>query len=193
MRGWLSQKRCEEIKALVVDMFEECEVHSYPIDPFYIAEQLCYIVHPYSELNEADLEAAFEKSDEGYSQLEFIPEKGYRYVIYYNDMVMSDGRIRWTLFHEIAHCYLGHHDHPDDSLYVIEEQEANLFTKNAIAPPALICKLKCDCASAVAHVFDTSLQAGEYSYDYYMKWLQYGSQFFTDYELRLLRMFGLAA
>ena len=113
-------------------MFDECGVHSYPIDPFEIARTLCYIVRPYSGLSAAEQEAAFEERDEGYSKLEFFPDLGFRYVIYYNDMVLSEGRIRWTLFHEIAHCYLGHHEHPDNSLYIIEEQEANLFTKNAI-------------------------------------------------------------
>lgn len=193
MRGWLSQKRCEEIKALVVEMFDECGVHSYPIDPFEIARTLCYIVRPYSGLSAAEQEAAFEESDEGYSKLEFFPDLGFRYVIYYNDMVLSEGRIRWTLFHEIAHCYLGHHEHPDNSLYIIEEQEANLFTKNAIAPPVLISKLQCDCPSAVAHVFDTSLQAADYVYDYYLKWLRYGAPVYTDFEVQLLRMFGFAA
>ena len=193
MRGFLSQRRCEEIKALVVEMFEECEVHSCPIDPFYIAEQLCYIVRPYSQLSFADQMDAMEISEDGFSKVEFIPGLGNRYVIYYNDMEPSEGRIRWTLFHEIAHCYLGHHDNPDDSLHDIEEQEANLFTKNAIAPPPLIAKLNCDCPSAVAHRFETSLQAADYVYDYYLKWLRYGSPVYTKFEVRLLRMFGFAA
>lgn len=195
MRGLLSGKRCEEIKALVVEMFEECEVSTYPIDPFFIAEKLCCILRPYSQLNPSELEEAFEESDEGYSKWEFFPEVGYRCVIYYNDMVASDGRIRWTIFHEIGHFYLDHHSHvdPDEDMKKLEEAEADFFAKNSIAPPALISKLNCDCASAVAHRFDTSLQAADYIYDYYQKWLQYGSRYYTDYEMQLLRMFGFAA
>ena len=192
MRGQLSWKRCEEIKILIVEMFEECEVHRYPLDPFYIAERLCYIVRPYSELCLADRLDALDISDDGYSQVEQIPGLGFRYVIYYNDLTLSEGRIRWTLFHEIGHCYLGHHDNPDDELSSIEEQEANFFAKIAIAPPVLIYKLNCDCPSAVAHRFETSLQAADYIFVSYQKWLTC-SPYYTEYEMRLLRMFGLAA
>ena len=193
MRGFLTQRRCEEIKAQVVEMFDECGVNTYPIDPFYIAEQLCYILRPYSQLEFSELLEAWDISQDGFSRVEFFPDLGNRYVIYYNDQESSEGRIRWTLFHEIGHCYLGHHDNPDDSLHDIEEQEANLFAKNAIAPPPLIAKLQCDCPSAIAHRFDTSLQAADYVYDYYLKWLRYGSPVYTDFEIQLLRLFGFAA
>ena len=65
MRGSLSWKRYEEIKVLVAEMYEECGVHNYPIDPFFIAEQLCYVLQPYSELSPEKLEEAFGESDEG--------------------------------------------------------------------------------------------------------------------------------
>ena len=38
-----------------------------------------------------------------------------RYVIYFNDSIANTGRLRWNIFHEIGHIYLGHHDHPDNS------------------------------------------------------------------------------
>ena len=193
MRGFLSQRRCEEIKAQVVEMFEECEVHSCPIDPFYIAEKLYYIIRPYSKLEYHEHIEALMISEDGFSRVEFIPGWGNRYVIYYNDAELNEGRVRWTLFHEIGHCYLGHHDNLDDSLHDIEEQEANLFAKNAIAPPPLIAKLNCDCPRAVASHFETSQQAADFIYIYYEKWRDFGSRYYTDYEMKLLRMFGFAA
>ena len=195
MRGSLSWKRYEEIKVLVAEMYEECGVHNYPIDPFFIADQLCYVLRPYSELSPEKLEEAFGESDEGYSKWEFFPEIGFRLVIYYNDMILTDGRIRWTLFHEIGHAYLGHHEHknPDEWLKKIEEEEADFFAKIAIAPPVLIYKLNCDCPSAVAHRFETSLQAADYIFVSYQKWLEHGPHYYTDYEMQILRMFGFAA
>lgn len=81
MRGLLSNERYEELKKLVVEMFEEAEVNSLPIDCFYIAKKLKYVLRPYSQL---DLEAYLDAMDisvEGYSQVEKNPVTGmYEYV-----------------------------------------------------------------------------------------------------------------
>ena len=111
MRGLLSNERYEELKKLVVEMFEEAEVNSLPIDCFYIAKKLHYVLRPYSTLNVDEFLDAFDESVDGFSRVEMDPESGmYRYVIYYNDMHFDMYHQRFTVFHEIAHCYLGHHD-----------------------------------------------------------------------------------
>lgn len=140
MRGLLSNERYEELKKLVVEMFEEAEVNSLPIDCFYIAKKLHYVLRPYSQL---DIEAYLDAMDisvEGYSQVEENPVTGmYEYVIYYNDMNFDINHQRFTIFHEIAHCYLGHHDEEQNTWNEqIEEAEANFFAKYAMAPPPLI-------------------------------------------------------
>ena len=174
-------------------MFEECEVDSYPIDPFFIARKLHYVLRPYSSLPLDDYLRATFVSPDGYSILEKNPDTGlWVPVIYYNDGV-SPYRIRWTLLHEIAHCYLGHIDNPDDSQSDIEEAEANLFAKYALAPPPLIHVCQCATPADVARTFCLSADAATYSYDYYLKWVYYGPRCYQDFELQLLRLFHLAA
>ena len=118
-------------------MFEECEISSYPIDCFDIANKLYYVLKPYSSLPPDEYMNALCIDTDGFSGVEQNPVTGMnQYVIYYNDHAQYE-RMRWTIFHEIGHIYLGHHDNPDDSNSTIEEAEANFFAKYAIAPPLL--------------------------------------------------------
>ena len=175
-------------------MFEECGITTYPINPFEIAAKLKYVLRRYSELDPDELYEAYDISNDSFSKVEFSEERQrYEYVIYYNDIGRSPKRIRWSLLHEVGHCYMGHHDHPDDSLYNIEEAEANLFAKNAIAPPPLIHALELKDGYEVARVFVTTDDAGLNCYCYYQKWLQFGPLDYTEFEKRLLRLFNLAA
>ena len=194
MRGPLTDEQCDDVKKSVIEMFEECGIDSYPIDPYLIAERLCYVLRRYSDLSFEKQVEAFDISDDSYSTVEFNDETGmYQYVIYYNDIGRSERRIRWSLFHEIGHCYRGHHDNPDDSQHVIEEAEANMFAKYAIAPPPLIHVLKLTCSDDVARIFVTTDDAAYNSYCYYRKWVQYGPMEYTDFEIQLLRLFKIAA
>ena len=131
-RGKFSDARYEEIKKEVLFMFEETETDTYPIDCFEIARRLHYVLRPYSALGwDAYLEA-LDESDEGYSKVETDPVTGMNYyVIYYNDMGHGMRNIRWTIFHEIGHIYLGHHDNPPGNEQ-LEEDEANFFAKYAM-------------------------------------------------------------
>lgn len=189
MRGILSSTRCDEIKQEVLYMYEETETHTWPIDCFAIAKALNYIVVPYSYCSAQDMIAI---DEDGFSRVVYNPWTGlYNYVIYYNDAQTNEGRLRWTIFHEIGHIYLGHHDNPDDSLSEIEEAEADFFAKYAIAPPPLINAADCKDMWDVQGIFRTSAQAAEYIYDYYRKWLQYGSQGFLPFEVKLLKQFNV--
>lgn len=44
----------------------------------------------------------------------------------------------------------------------------------------------------IADVFDVSFEAACYALSYYRKWLQYGSNDYTDYEVKLLHLFEIA-
>ena len=170
-------------------MYEETETHTWPIDCFAIAKELNYIVVPYSYCAAQDMIAI---DEDGFSRVVYNPWTGlYNYVIYYNDAQTNEGRLRWTIFHEIGHIYLGHHDNPDDSLSEIEEAEADFFAKYAIAPPPLISAADCKDMWDVQGIFRTSAQAAEYIYDYYRKWLQYGPQGFLPFEVILLKQFNI--
>ena len=189
LRGPLTHSQCDEVKQDVADMFEECDIHTWPIDCFEIARKLHYVLRPYSSLSP---EALTEDPD-GYSKVEMNPITGmYQYVIYYNDASGNEGRIRWTVFHEIGHIYRGHHDNPDDSNSEIEEAEADLFAKYAIAPLPLIRYLKLTRPEEIQDTFCTSLEASYNIMDYFWKRVQYGPRNMESFEIQIIRLFQVA-
>lgn len=174
-------------------MFEECDIHSFPIDCFAIAKTLHYVVRTYSSLDFGDYLEAIEISEDAFSRVESNPDTGMnQYVIYYNDRTGSSCRIRWSIFHEIGHIYLGHHDNPDDSLYKKEEAEANFFARYASAPCPLVYLAKCQCDDDVAKKFDLSTSASHWAYVSFQNWLNYGPRDFLPFEIQMLQMFRMA-
>ena len=124
----------------------------------------------------------FKKSEDG-----FCAEKALReWYIYYNDE-MDYGRINNTIMHEIGHIVL---DHSEDS--ELAEKEVRFFAKYALVPPVLVHKLKLNDPYDISDVFDVSFEAACYALSYYRKWLQYGSNDYTDYEVKLLHLFEIA-
>jgi len=191
--GKFSDRRYEEIKQEVLFMFEETETDAFPIDPFEIARKLQYAVIPYSKLPFDEYLEAIDISNEGYSKVMQHPATGMLYyAIFYNDEGHSIRNIRWTIFHEIGHIYLGHHDNSDGNEQ-LEEDEANFFAKYSIAPPPLINATKCADSIDVYNTFGLSDQASGFVFEYFQKWLNYGPKDYLPYELQMLRLFHLAA
>lgn len=190
LRGPLTHFQCDEVKQDVADMLEECGIHTWPIDCFEIARKLHYILRPYSSLSSEALIESNSKDPDGYSKIEMNSTTGmYQYVIYYNDTSRNEGRIRWTLFHEIGHIYRGHHDTPDDRNSEIEEAEANLFAKYAIAPPPLINYLNITSPKEIQDTFCTSYEASYNIMDYYCKRVHYGPHDMESYEKQIMQLF----
>lgn len=174
----LSDRRCEEIKEIVVSTFEELNIRCIPISGFEMATKLGTVVVPYSSRSEETRQLMLERSENGFT----IKKDGVWY-IFYNDS-KSYGRINNTLTHECGHIVL---DHTEES--ELAEAEANFFAKYALAPPVLIHKLKLKNVYEVYKYFDISFEAAGYAFSYYRKWLTYGNKDYTRYELRLLQLF----
>ncbi len=102
--------------------------------------------------------------------------------------------MRWTIFHEIGHIYLGHHDNPepDANQTVIEEAEADFFAKYTIAPPPLVNVAKCESPMDLLICFNVSGQASVFLFDYYRKWKLYGPIEYEPFELEMLQLFQAA-
>lgn len=174
----LSDKRCEEIKEIVVNTFEKHAIWCIPISGFEIATKLDTVVVPYPSKSEETRLLMMERSEDGFT----IKKDGVWY-IFYNDS-KEYRRINNTLTHECGHIVL---DHTEES--ELAEAEAKFFAKYALAPPALIHKLKLKDAYEVYEHFDISLEAAGYALSYYRKWLTYGNKDYTNYEIRLLQLF----
>lgn len=189
----LSASRYEEIKREVISLFEECEIHSFPISGLALAGLMHYRVIPYSSLELEAFLDAYDESQEGFCKIEKRDNGIYEYVIYYNDNEADQRpeRQNWTILHEIGHIYLGHLDnHPKP--YHIAEAEANFFAKYAIAPPPLVDYMNCRNADDIMETFRTSREASRNVLEYYNKWLQYGPRDYEPFERELLSLFHSA-
>lgn len=175
----LSNRRYEEIKEIVVDMFEQYNVSCVPINGFEIATKMGVKVIPYSAYDEKIRVLLMKESEDGF----FVETTDGEFYIFYND-AMGYGRINHTIMHEIAHIVLNHTEDSD-----LADAEVSFFAKYALAPPVLIYKLRLDETDDIAAVFEISHEAAGYAYSYYQKWMAYGGKYFTDYEMKTLELF----
>lgn len=175
----LSYERYEEIKEIVVDMFERYQVSCVPIRGFEIASKMGVKVMPYSAYDEPTHTLLMKESEDGF----FAETMNGEFFIFYNDSV-GHGRTNHTIMHEIAHIVLGHTEDSD-----LADLEVRFFAKYALAPPVLIHKLKLENPHEIADVFDISLEAAYYAFNYYWKWRTFGDVFFTAYEIKTLELF----
>ena len=158
----LSDKRCEEIKEIVVSTFEELNIRRIPISAFEMATKLGAIVIPYSSKSERTRRLMMKESKDGFS----VKKDGVWYV-FYND-AKSYRRINNTLTHECGHIVL---DHTEES--ELAEAEAKFFAKYALAPPVLIHKLALKDACEIYEHFDISHEAATYAFSYFQRLSRY--------------------
>ncbi len=175
----LSDARYEEIKQIVVDLFVRYNVNCIPVNGFELATKMGIKVVPYSAIAKSKRYLFYKKSDDGF----FLETTNGDLLIFYNDG-KGYGRINNTIFHEIGHIVL---DHTEES--ELADKEVNFFAKYALVPPVLVHKLKLDNPLDISKIFNVSYKAAKYAFNYYQKWLQYGSYNYTDYEKRILSLF----
>lgn len=154
-----------------------------PINGFEIAHKMGVKVISYSAYPQSKRWLLIKKSEDGFS----IERTNGQWYIFYNDE-KDYGRINHTIMHEIGHIVL---NHTEDS--ELAEKEVKFFAKYALAPPALIHKLKLNNPESISRIFEISYEAACYAYDYYKKWLRFGNGDYTDYECQLLRLFDQAS
>ncbi len=177
----LSVEQYEFIKGEVVALFEQYDVRCIPISGFELACKIGIKQIPYSALTQKQCIAAMKISSDGF----YLEDSSGTDIIYYNDTVSYE-RLNMTFLHEIGHCVLDHKGGSD------EEAEANFFAKYAAAPPPLVHCLSDKSPEYIADAFCISYTAAVYASKYYQKWLAYGNIDYTDYEIRLLRLFNVA-
>lgn len=175
----LSDDRCEEIKKIIVSLFENYNINCVPISGFEIASKMGIKVIPYSSKKTATKKLCLKESDDGFSI-----NKNSKWYIFYNDEKCF-GRINNTILHEIGHIVL---DHTEDS--ELAEKEVNFFAKYALVPPVLVHKFKITTAEDISETFNVSYEAACYALDYYHKWLYYSGYFYKPYEEQLLKLFS---
>lgn len=137
---------------IVQNFFIKENIIDFPLDPFQIIKNNNWGLYTYSELaiehgvTIPEIISAVQ-SEDGYTIYD-----GVNYTIAYNDTIFNEGRIRFTLLHEIGHIYLKHlidfketilsRSRLTESKYKILEYEANAFARNALAPTILVMKME---------------------------------------------------
>lgn len=190
----LTNEKYEEIKRSVLSAYEETGISCLPIDPFEMAQKLYIVVKPYSSLSTANQMNALIVDPDGFVRVEYDSvQDRFNPVVYYNDKAYPP-RIHFTLLHEIGHVCLGHLDLilEGKKLSAVEEAEADFFAKYAIAPPPLIEKTGCESPEDIQETFDVSQICSCNIFDTFQKWLWYGPKNYTDYEIRILKIFHAA-
>lgn len=131
--------------------FVENNIIEFPINPFDLIKKFKWGLLTYEQLannNNCTVEDICEcLGTDGYSIY-----NGNNYTIAYNNTIKSQGRINFTLMHEIGHIILQHHkdfdvtevleDNFTKSEYKILENEANCFARNVLAPAPLAVELR---------------------------------------------------
>lgn len=178
----LSNNRYEEIKRIIVKLFMKYDIKCIPISGFELASKMGIKVIPYSSFSKDKQKLLFKRSEDGF----FVEKTNNEFYIYYND-TQNYGRVNNTILHEIGHIVL---DHTEES--ELAEAEVNFFAKYALVPPVLVHKLEINSPDRIAELFDVSIQASCYAFNYYKKWLKYRDENYTDYEMKLISLFKYA-
>ncbi len=131
--------------------FVENNIIEFPIQPFELIKKFKWGLLTYEEMalrGNCTIENVCEcLGTDGYSIY-----NGSNYTIAYNNTIKSQGRINFTLAHEIGHIILNHHkdfdvteileDNFTKAEYKILENEANCFARNILAPAPLVKQMK---------------------------------------------------
>ncbi len=169
MRKILKGNDYERIEDEANNLIEDLGIKLFPVNCFEVAAYLSIEIHTCSEFDEADRDFIVSKFNDGFTIL-----KGGKYIIYYNDAILRE-RIKFTIWHEIAHIQLGHLESDCMISYEQMEEEANHFAVYVMAPLAFIHNLGLTDPWEIADVCEISFDCASNVYEHYQKAFQFAS------------------
>lgn len=170
----------EQILACIINVFRECDIHSFPFDCLKPFRHYGYKVFSYEQLRSKSAELY----DFCISYSEDAFRDGNSKIVAYNSSNSNTGRVRFSLMHELGHVVL---DHIGESDHL--EYEANYFASNILAPRMAIHYAGCKNANDVAKIFDLSYEASEYAFDDYRRWHRRAVYHMTALDWQMYRHF----
>ena len=131
----------------ILDVYKRCDVRSFPIDCRKIIRRLGYFLVSYGELasNHAEYKRLCLYSSDAFTVYDDR-------MVCYNHKA-NRRRIRFSLMHECGHIALG----------TKNEDEADDFAANILAPPAIILDRGIIGADRVSRYFDISVSAANHA------------------------------
>jgi Zn-dependent peptidase ImmA (M78 family)/RNA polymerase subunit RPABC4/transcription elongation factor Spt4 len=167
-----SSARYDRATRIAHEFLLEDNITSFPIDPFTIIDNYKWGLITYTELAEKHRVSITQvvkayQSEDGFT----VYDSGVNYTIAYNDTIRSEGRIRFTLMHEIGHILLTHFvDFKETILmrsslsgekYNILERETNVFARNTLSPFIVVDELKLTSKADIIYYFRISQKAAD--------------------------------
>lgn len=134
-----------EIIEKTLEVFKKCNVKTFPIDCIKIITNLGIPLYKYSDLPEAKIRKCHQISDDAFTL---------QRVIFYNDKFPHKERQRFSLMHEVGHIVLNHEGESSDN-----EEEADLFASNILAPRSVIWHLHFNSVKDICETFNVSCMA----------------------------------
>lgn len=174
----LSDSRYEDIKQDIVKMYIDNGISTIPIDVYDLCSRLGYVLKPYSSLGLDEAKKISTLSEDGFNGLEDGKD-----VIYYNDSKI-EGRIRFTIMHEIGHIIRKH-----KQFSVLAETEANWFAAYSLCPPPIVDKLEITDYEDLISKFNITNDCAYNSMSRYIAWKKRNATL-LDYEKDLIKQFG---
>lgn len=134
------------------DLLVELNITSFPVDPFKIIEAykdsiLCF---SWSQLKAAQgVSDPFHLRQKKIDARILWSPKANKFILVYDDEQRNPLRLRWTIMHELGHCFLGHlvdfpeteikqnNDNQYSEKYGILEVEAHWFAAEVLCPTAI--------------------------------------------------------
>lgn len=172
----LSDSRYESIKKDVANLYKKYNIKDLPINPFEICKKMNIKIIKYSEMDEEDREKIATLQRDGF----YDQDKS---IIYYNDMI-NDGKIRFTILHEIGHIIREH-----KQFSPLAESEAEWFAAYAIAPPPVVNLFEISDFTDIMDIFGTSWECAWHTMSRYLSWKQFARKD-AEYDITLKRLFS---
>lgn len=184
------------VQRKVLELYQQMDTISYPIQPELIlpcVPKSCRML-TYQKTAEVagctvqDI-AILCKSNSGATH--YDPDSN-RYLILYNAS-MNQGRVLWTLAHEIGHICIGHLEAIEAAEIAYTEQrdsydqfesEADYFAWNFLAPLPVMREMGIRSEAEIRTTYGFSVQAAALQYDRYTKWCR--SHIKTAWENKIL-------
>lgn len=195
--------RYKYISESIYKLFKQLNINSYPIDLEYVIKELNDLgviieIEKYSDYashRKISIKKVEQKLKSKYGATTYFPKHNF-YIIFYNDTNQTEGRINWTIAHEIGHIVLKHHGLAQkhllsrgglsSSLYNWLEDEAEWFTQEFICSPIILSKCGLNTANDIKSLCNIS---GEASDNRLKNIKNISSRYINDWDYKILGMF----
>lgn len=147
-------------------LISEQNIRLLPVNPFEIAKKLCIPIYTYTEARNFGFLEQLQTLKKIKADAFCYKSDSSNYIIFYDEQVKPEARIKFTIAHEIGHIRLGHHEHSgiiprylttkkNDPI----ENEADAFAGELIRPSALLTLIGLNYACDIADICDITYRA----------------------------------